>query len=85
MNTYDSSLKKEDMLRLFYSMLRIRMVEEAIAAYYPEQEMRCPVHLSIGQEAVAAGVCANLTDVDYVLSNHRSHDHYLAKLSLIHI
>jgi len=79
MNTYDSSLNKEDMLRLFYSMLRIRMVEEEIAAYYPEQEMRCPVHLSIGQEAVAAGVCANLTDMDYVLSNHRSHDHYLAK------
>ena len=79
MNTYDSSLNKEDLLRLFYSMLRIRMVEDAIAAYYPEQEMRCPVHLSIGQEAVAAGVCANLTDVDYVLSNHRSHDHYLAK------
>ena len=79
MNAYDSSLKQEDMLRLFYSILRIRMVEEEIAAYYPEQEMRCPVHLSIGQEAVAAGVCANLTDVDYVLSNHRSHDHYLAK------
>lgn len=67
------------MLHLFYSMLRIRLVEEQIAAYYPEQEMRCPVHLSIGQEAVAAGVCANLTNGDYVLSNHRSHDHYLAK------
>jgi pyruvate dehydrogenase E1 component alpha subunit len=79
MNSYDSSLKKEDMIRLFYSMLRIRLVEEEIAAYYPEQEMRCPVHLSIGQEAVSAGVCANLTDADYVLSNHRSHGHYLAK------
>ena len=79
MNSYGSSLNKEDMLRLFYSMLRIRLVEEEIVTYYPEQEMRCPVHLSIGQEAVAAGVCANLTNVDYVLSNHRSHDHYLAK------
>ena len=37
------------------------------------------MHLSIGQEAVSAGVCANLTDMDYVLSSHRSHDHYLAK------
>ena len=60
-------------------MLRIRMVEEKIAELYPEQEMRCPVHLCIGQEAVAAGVCANLSRNDYVLSNHRSHGHYLAK------
>ena len=60
-------------------MLRIRMIEEKIAELYPEQEMRCPVHLCIGQEAVAAGVCAHLARVDYVLSGHRSHGHYLAK------
>ncbi|HIO55582.1 MAG TPA: thiamine pyrophosphate-dependent dehydrogenase E1 component subunit alpha, partial [Candidatus Marinimicrobia bacterium] len=60
-------------------MLKIRIVEEKIAELYPEQEMRCPVHLCIGQEAIAAGVCANLTDKDYVLSTHRSHGHYLAK------
>lgn len=55
------------------------MIEEKIAELYPEQEMRCPVHLCIGQEAVAAGVCAHLSRVDYVLSGHRSHGHYLAK------
>lgn len=55
------------------------MIEEKIAELYPEQQMRCPVHLSIGQEAVAVGVCANLSREDYVLSNHRSHGHYLAK------
>jgi TPP-dependent pyruvate/acetoin dehydrogenase alpha subunit len=65
--------------RLYYDMLRIRMVEEAIAGRYPEQEMRCPVHLSIGQEAVAVGVCAHLTKTDYVMSTHRAHAHYLAK------
>ena len=64
---------------LYEMMLRIRMVEEKIAELYPEQEMRCPVHLCIGQEAVAAGVCANLSRDDYVLSGHRSHGHYLAK------
>jgi TPP-dependent pyruvate/acetoin dehydrogenase alpha subunit len=64
---------------LCYQMLRIRMVEEKIAELYPEQEMRCPVHLCIGQEAVAAGVCGNLSRDDYVLSNHRSHGHYLAR------
>lgn len=65
--------------KLYESVLRIRMVEEKIAALYPEQEMRCPVHFSIGQEAVAAGVCEALEKDDYVLSSHRSHGHYLAK------
>lgn len=69
----------ETLRALFYTMLRIRLVEERIAELYPEQEMRCPVHLCIGQEAVAAGVCAHLTRDDYVLSGHRSHGHYLAK------
>jgi TPP-dependent pyruvate/acetoin dehydrogenase alpha subunit len=64
---------------LLFRMLKIRIVEEKIAELYREQEMRCPVHLCIGQEAIAAGVCANLTDEDYVLSTHRSHGHYLAK------
>jgi pyruvate dehydrogenase E1 component alpha subunit len=60
-------------------MLRIRVIEEKIAEIYPQQEMRCPVHLCIGQEAIGVGVCANLNRDDYVLSNHRSHGHYLAK------
>ena len=64
--------------KLFFSMLRIRRVEEKIVELYPQQEMRCPVHLSIGQEAVATGVCAALTPTDAVFSNHRSHGHYLA-------
>ncbi len=64
---------------LFRRMLRIRLVEEKIAEVYPEQEMRCPVHLCTGQEAVAVGVCANLTPNDFALSSHRSHGHYLAK------
>ena len=64
---------------LYQSMLRIRLVEERIADLYPEQEMRCPVHLSIGQEATAVGVCSALERRDWVLSGHRSHAHYLAK------
>jgi len=55
------------------------MIEESIADLYPEQEMRCPVHLCSGQEAVAVGVCAGLRTEDYIMSNHRSHGHYLAK------
>ena len=64
---------------LYLSMLRIRMVEEKIAELYSEQEMRCPVHLSIGQEAVAVGVCDHLANKDIVMSAHRAHAHYLAK------
>ena len=72
-------ISKKVRLSLFHSMLRIRKVEEKIAELYAEQEMRCPVHLCIGQEAVGVGVCASLSGHDYVLSNHRSHGHYLAK------
>lgn len=60
-------------------MLRIRMIEEAIAKKYQEQKMRCPVHLSIGQEAAAVGVCSTLKPEDKVVSTHRGHAHYLAK------
>ncbi|MCH6564158.1 MAG: hypothetical protein IH800_17255, partial [Myxococcales bacterium] len=60
-------------------MRRIRCVEEAIVERYPEQQMRCPVHLCIGQEAVAAGVCQALERDDQIVSGHRSHGHYLAK------
>ena len=65
--------------RLLLQMLRIRMVEETIAERYNEWEMRCPVHLSIGQEAVAVGVAAALQKDDYIVSSHRAHAHYLAK------
>ncbi len=66
-------------LDLLTSMKRIRAVEERIALRYGEQKMRCPTHLSIGQEAVAAGVCAALTAADLAVSGHRAHAHYLAK------
>ena len=65
--------------RLLFEMLRIRMVDESIAERYREQQMRCPVHLSVGQEAVAVGVCAALEPADHVMSTHRGHAHYLAK------
>ena len=61
------------------SLFRLRMVENEISKRYSHQEMRCPVHLSIGQEAVAVGVCKNLEKEDQVYSTHRCHSHYLAK------
>jgi len=65
--------------RFYQSLKRIRKIEESIAAEYSKQEMRCPVHLSIGQEAVAVGVSEALTKKDLVFSTHRAHAHYLAK------
>lgn len=72
-------MNKAGSAELFYSMLRIRLVEEALANRYAEQEMRCPMHLCIGQEAIAVGVCAALSSNDVMFSNHRAHGHYLAK------
>lgn len=63
---------------LYQTMLKIRLVSEKIVELYSEQEMRCPVHLSIGEEAIAAGVCAHLNNNDAVFSHHRCHAHYLA-------
>ena len=60
-------------------MLKIRHTEETIAERYSEWKMRCPTHLSTGQEAVAAGVSSALRKDDFVLSTHRCHAHYLAK------
>ena len=68
-----------DPLDAYRRMLRIRLTEETIAARYAEWEMRCPTHLSIGQEAVAVGTCMNLRDDDFAVSTHRAHAHYLAK------
>ena len=65
--------------RLLREMIRIRTVEETIADLYLEAEMRTPTHFSIGQEAVAVGVCAALRRDDVVYSGHRCHAHYLAK------
>ncbi|MCE5211383.1 MAG: thiamine pyrophosphate-dependent dehydrogenase E1 component subunit alpha [Deltaproteobacteria bacterium] len=64
---------------LLFEMMRIRQVQLAIESRYLENEMRTPVHLCIGQEAVAVGVCANLKNNDYINSTHRGHGHYLAK------
>ena len=74
-----NTLNKKDLKNLFFNMSRIRLVEEEIANRYSEQQMRCPVHLSIGQESAAVGVSHYLKKSAKVYSNHRCHAHYLAK------
>lgn len=65
--------------QLLFQMKRIRFVEEEIARRYKENRMRCPTHLSVGQEAVAAAVGLALRNDDLAVSGHRAHAHYLGK------
>jgi TPP-dependent pyruvate/acetoin dehydrogenase alpha subunit len=66
-------------LRLFAQMYRIRAVEEEIALRYSQGKMRCPVHLSVGQEAIPAVFSDSIRTTDFAVSTHRGHAHYLAK------
>ncbi|MBX2824765.1 MAG: thiamine pyrophosphate-dependent dehydrogenase E1 component subunit alpha [Gammaproteobacteria bacterium] len=66
-------------LDLLRTMHLIRYTEEQLAEDFAAGKTPGGVHLSIGQEAVAAGVCAHLTDADQLASNHRGHGHFLAK------
>lgn len=60
-------------------MLKIRLFEERIVQLYPQQNLKTPVHLYIGQEAIAAGICHNLKKEDCCFTNHRCHGHCIAK------
>jgi acetoin:2,6-dichlorophenolindophenol oxidoreductase subunit alpha len=64
---------------LYRTMVRIRAFEETALAAHEAGEIPGPLHVSIGQEGVAAGVCANLGREDRITSNHRGHGHALAK------
>ena len=66
-------------LRLYKNILRYRLVELEIAKEYKNQKMRCPTHLSIGQEAVSAAFAETVKKRDFAISSHRAHAHYLAK------
>ena len=72
-------MNSETLKILLFQMRRIRHVEQEIARRYSEGNMRCPTHLSVGQEAVAAGVGFALQPTDMAVSGHRAHAHYLAK------
>lgn len=67
------------LLSLYRTMLRIRLVEESFVEPILSKEIRCPVHLYSGEEAIGTGVCASLDVGDCVFGSHRSHGHYLAK------
>lgn len=73
------SIAKPDLQRVYSKLLLIRRAEEAVARIYPSDKIKSPVHLSIGQEAVAVGVCDPLRADDVVSGTYRSHAAYIAK------
>ena len=66
-------------LELYKKLYLIRRSEEKIIEHYPEDEMKTPMHMSMGEEAIAAGVCQALKKEDQVFGTYRSHATYLAK------
>ncbi len=65
--------------RVYRSLYLIRRVEEEVARLYPTDKIKSPVHLSIGQEAVAVGVCDPLRKDDVLFGTYRDHATYIAK------
>lgn len=64
---------------LYRRMLRIRLFEEEIQYHMSRGRIHGTTHLYVGEEAVAAGAAANLSDLDYITSTHRCHGHAIAK------
>jgi len=74
-----SSPSPQDLQRIYKSLRLIRRAEEEVARIYPSDKIKSPVHLSIGQESVAVGVCDVLGPKDAVSGTYRGHATYLAK------
>jgi acetoin:2,6-dichlorophenolindophenol oxidoreductase subunit alpha len=72
-------LPSETLLWLYRTMLTIRIFELRVKREFRTGEIPGFVHLYVGEEAIAAGVCASLRDDDYVTSTHRGHGHCIAK------
>jgi TPP-dependent pyruvate/acetoin dehydrogenase alpha subunit len=72
-------LDREGLLKLYKTMTTIRHFEERGIPETGQRGMSASVHSSAGQEAVPVGVCANLSDEDYIGSTHRGHGHCIAK------
>jgi TPP-dependent pyruvate/acetoin dehydrogenase alpha subunit len=71
--------RRDRLLWMYRTMLRIRRFDERIVTLFAAGKIAGAVHSYVGEEAVAAGVCANLRPDDYIVSTHRGHGHLLAK------
>ena len=72
-------LTNEQLIEMYTTMVKIRTFENRVAELFAGGKIPGFVHLYVGEEAVATGVCANLADKDYITSTHRGHGHLIAK------
>jgi TPP-dependent pyruvate/acetoin dehydrogenase alpha subunit len=75
----DISPTADQLLDMYERMLLIRGVEKQLSADFKAGQLPGAVHLYVGQEAVAVGMCEHLDDTDWITGTHRGHGHYLAK------
>ncbi len=73
------SLTKEKMIELYATMRKIRTFEDTVSELFAAGKLPGFVHLYAGEEAIGVGVCAHLTERDYITSTHRGHGHCIAK------
>lgn len=73
------SYSKEQCLRFYEMMYRMRRFEEEVFEFYKKGMMPGLAHLYLGEEAIAAGVCEALQETDYIGSTHRGHGHLVAR------
>jgi len=73
------AIKKEKLIEMYRVMVRIRSFEERVVKEFAAGNIPGAAHLYAGEEAVAAGACANLRPNDYIISTHRGHGHLIAK------
>ena len=72
-------VEDKELLRIYRTMLKIRMFEERVAREFRKGDIPGFVHSYIGAEAVSTGICMHLNDDDYISSTHRGHGHCIAK------
>ena len=75
----DYNLSKYQISKMYQGMLKIRYFENKVVELYSSGKMPGIAHLYIGEEAVAVGVCTNLTNKDFITSTHRGHGHIIAQ------
>ncbi len=74
-----AEIGKDTLLSLYRTMIKIRVFESRVSELFAQGKLPGFIHLYIGEEAVATGVCAHLSDGDYITSTHRGHGHLIAK------
>lgn len=74
-----TEISTETLLSMYKTMVKIRVFESRVGDLFAQGKLPGFIHLYIGEEAVATGVCAHLDEGDYITSTHRGHGHLIAK------